>query len=27
MRSLLADDVGLSVPPWPTQKEDTHAHA
>jgi len=27
VQSLLADDVGLSVPPWPTQKEDTHAHA
>jgi len=27
VQSLLADDVGLPVPPWPTQKEDIHAHA
>jgi len=27
VQSLLADDVGLPVPPWPTQKEDAHAHA
>jgi hypothetical protein len=27
VQSLLADDVGLPVPPWPTQKEDANAHA
>jgi thioredoxin reductase len=27
VQGLLADDVGLPVPPWPTQKEDTYAHA
>jgi hypothetical protein len=27
VQSLLADDFGLPVPPWPTKKEDVHAHA
>jgi thioredoxin reductase len=27
VQSLLADDFGLPVPPWPTKKENAHAHA
>jgi thioredoxin reductase len=27
VQSLLADDFGLPVPPWPTKKEDVHAHS
>jgi thioredoxin reductase len=27
MQSLLADDVGLPVPPWPNQKENADVHA
>jgi thioredoxin reductase len=26
VQSLLADDVGLPIPPWPTNEEKTHAH-